>query len=863
MRRTAVALAVSAGLVAPVALDAQAGPGAPARARPDIEAVAGAIPRVARASRVAVPPVLDGKTNDAAWVDAQVINQFLEYEPNPGADPQFRTEVRVTYDAHYLYVLARMHDPHPDSIVALLSRRDVRTESEQLKLVIDSYNDKRTAFQFIVNPVGVKRDFYVYNDQIEDATWDAVWDVATAIDSLGWVAEFRIPFSQMRFPERDEHTFGLLIVRDVARTRQRISWPLLRRDRQGYVSQGGEIGGISGLARPRRAELVPYAVSRNVTRPDGPGKWTHPQEWAVGGDVKYGLTTNLTLNATINPDFGQVEADPAQLNLSAFEQFFDERRPFFLEGAGIFSYRASCNDVNDGTCRGLFYSRRIGRSPQLAGLYGSASSPTSSRVAAAAKVSGRTGRGLSVGLLNAYTARETGTEGRTIEPGTNYAVARVRQDLRGGQSDVGLMVTNVTRNLDAWSEPFLRRSATTAGLDTRHRFWSRNYEMTATLAASTTGGSARSIAILQRDGVHRYQRPDASYSLDTTRTALDGTLARASLSKWGGGITRFQTVYERVSPGFEMNDLGFQTRADYQLFRNWFSLALTRPTRWYRSAQLNFNAHQQWTTDGLLTQRGLNFNWHVQTPNTWWWHVGSNYGGFGGVYDDRQTRGGPAMRVAPQSDVWGGIEGDQRWPVVPFLFAGRYSGDEGRTTGWWLEPSANFRSGSRFNGSVGVRYNRGTNDSQWLRNEGTAGAPGTTYTFAQLDQTTLSGNIRINFTFTPNLTFQTYLNPFVTKGDYSSWKRLGDPRAREYTERFLPYREGEDPGAFDVRELRSNTVLRWEYRPGSTVFLVWQHGRRFFDDEFSNLSPRRDLTELLDQHPDNIFLVKFSYWVNR
>ncbi|HKS05453.1 MAG TPA: DUF5916 domain-containing protein [Gemmatimonadaceae bacterium] len=816
---------------------------------------------VARAVRTSQAPVLDGRTDDAAWANASAIDQFLVYEPNTGADPRFKTEVRVLYDDRNLYVLARMHDPRPDSIVALLSRRDVRTESEQIKLVIDSYHDKRTAFQFITNPVGVKRDFYVYNDSNEDPTWDAVWDVATAIDSLGWVAEFRIPFSQMRFTDKQEHTFGLLIVRDVARTRERISWPLFRRDRQGYVSQSGELHGITDLPQPRRLELMPYAVTKNSTVPRA-NAFRHPQEQTGGLDLKYGLSSNVTLDATVNPDFGQVEADPAQLNLSAFEQFFGERRPFFLEGAGIFTFRASCDDVGDNTCRGLFYSRRIGRSPQLRGRYGDPASPTSSRIAAATKLSGRLGRGLSVGFLDAYTARETGTLDRTIEPGTNYLAARARQDLNGGRSDIGAMVTAVHRSLDEWSDTVLRDRAITGGVDMRHRFWSNNWELTGTVAGSTTSGTPEAMAILQRDGVHRYQRPDAPYDFDPTRTSLSGDLERVSISKWGGGITRMQSVYERVSPGFEINDLGFQRRADYQLFRNWFSLNLTKPTSLYRMAFLNFNANQQWTTDGLLIDRGVNFNWHVQMPNTWWWHLGTTVQGFNGVYDDRQTRGGPAIRRAAGGEVWGGIEGDSRWPVTPYLFAGTWRGDEWRTRGYWLDPSINFRAGSQFNGSFGISYNSGLNDSQWLLNEGAAGDPGTVYTFAQLEQRTLSGNIRANFTFTPNLTLQTYLNPFITKGDYTEWKQLGDARSANYDERFLAYRIGEDPGAFDVRELRSNTVLRWEFRPGSAAFLVWQHGRAFQSDEESAFRGFDDVRELMRQHPNNTFLLKISYWVN-
>ncbi|HMG00256.1 MAG TPA: DUF5916 domain-containing protein, partial [Gemmatimonadaceae bacterium] len=536
----------------------------------------------AMAIRAATAPVLDGKTDDPAWRDAQVIDQFLEYEPKKGAETRFKTEVRVTYDDKSLYILARMYDPAPDSIVSLLSRRDVRTQSEQLKIMIDSYHDRRTGYEFCVNPAGVKRDFYVYDDNNEDPTWDAVWDVATRIDSLGWVAEFRIPFSQIRFNNIEDHTFGFMVVRDVARTSARISWPLYDHEKQGYFSQMGDLSGIRGLSAPRRLEVMPYVVTKNETRPSG-SSFNHPQSMSAGADLKYGLSSNLTLDATINPDFGQVEADPSVLNLSAFEQFFEERRPFFLEGAGIFSFRTACGDI-DTQCTGLFYSRRIGRSPQLSGIYGDESSPMNTTILSAAKVGGRLGRGLSVGFLDAVTQREQGAGGATIEPQTNYAVARLQQSLFGGTGDIGTMITAVDRSLDAQSAPYLRNSAYTGGVDLRKRFLNKNYELTAYMAGSLVRGSQEAITSTQRDGVHRYQRPDDNIQFDPNRTSLSGNAERLTMSKFGGGFTRFQSVYQRFSPGFETNDVGFQPRADEQMFRNWFALQFNDPKKAFRRA---------------------------------------------------------------------------------------------------------------------------------------------------------------------------------------------------------------------------------------------------------------------------------------
>lgn len=814
----------------------------------------------ALAARAADAPTIDGRPDDAAWRAAPVIDQFLEYEPTTGAVPRFRTEVRVLYDDHYLYLLGRMFDPAPDSIISLLSRRDVRTESEQLKVVIDSYHDRRTAYQFILNPAGVKRDYFVYNDNVEDGTWDAVWDGAASVDSLGWVAEFRIPFSQMRFADLDEHTFGLMIVRDVARTGQRISWPLYHRDVQGYVSQAGEISGIARLPQPHRLEVSPYLVSKNLTRPSGAGGYTHPQEHAVGADVKWGLTSNITLDATINPDFGQVEADPAVLNLSAFEQFFEERRPFFLEGAGIFNFRTACGDIDTG-CTGLFYSRRIGRSPHLGDVYADESNATASRIIGAAKVSGRLAGGLNIGVLNAVTARETGSLDRTIEPRTNYAVVRVQQDLREGQSGLGAMVTAVNRSLDGDTRDFLRSDAYTGGIDFRHRFLDGDYELHTYVAGSLVRGSAAAIAATQRDGVHRYQRRDDGLAYDPTRTSLTGDAERITVSKFGGGKTRFQTVYERFSPGFESNDVGFQARADQQMFRNWFALQFVEPTRYYRRVQSNFNTFNTWSAEGLLTGASVNTNHHVELPNQHWVHTSWNYS-FAGTFDDRGARGGPAYRRGSRLNYMFGWEGDYRNWYTPNLFLGGWRGDGGRTFGTWFEPGFQFRVTSRFNASVSASAEHGVNDIQWVENQGDVTVDTAHVTFARLDQWTVSLSSRLNLTATPNLSFQVYAQPFTSVGDYTAWKELADARSRDHDERFVAFGGGADPGGFNVKQLNVNAVMRWEYRPGSVLFLVWQQGRADARATPNEFSFGRDMGDIFDLHPNNTFLLKLSYWFN-
>ncbi len=885
--RLGALLASLAALLLPRApLAAQTGPAtAAATAAAIVHTPVDAAPEPARratamaalASRAEVAPVLDGRPDDPAWARAQVIDQFLEYDPKEGAETRFRTELRVVYDDRNLYVLARMYDPAPDSIISLLSRRDVRTQSEQLKLVIDSYHDRKTAFQFITNPAGVKRDYYVSNDNNEDPSWDAVWDVATAIDSLGWVAEFRIPFSQIRYAPGANHVFGLLVVRDIARTGQRLSWPLVKRSAQGYVSQAGTLSGIGELPTPRRLEILPYTVAKSETRDfGGPraglGRYDHPNKVTAGADLKYGLSSNLTLDATINPDFGQVEADPAQLNLTAFESFFDERRPFFLEGAGIFTFNTSCGDIDSG-CTGLFYSRRIGRNPQLAGIYGDATSPTATPIATAAKLTGRLANGFSVGLLDAVTQRVDGipqVDGRSaaIEPRTNYSVLRLQRDHADGQGDMGLMLTGVNRALDPGSSPYLRNSAYVAGLDLRRRFWSNNYEVKSFAAMSDVRGSAPSIASLQANAVHAYQRPDDAITYDSTRTGLRGDAERISFSKFGGGISRFQTVLQRFSPGFESNDLGYQQRADEQLFRNWFALQFNKPNAVYQRASFNFNAQGRWTTGGLSLGNGVNHNNHIQWKNFMWTHVGFNLNELSTAYDDRAARGGPAIRRAPSRSAWGGIESDNRRPVTASLWLSGARGDEGRSFSGDVSPSVSWNMSSRFSASLGASYDRNGDDWQYYSRYGAVGSDTTHYTFARLDQTTLGLNTRLNFTATPNLSFQFYGEPFMSNGTYADLKEIASPRAEHFADRFKSY--GSKRGIFDgfnYRQFNSNAVVRYEYRPGSTLFVVWQQGRNNFltpadPDYNASYDFRRDYGSAFRDHPNNTFLVKWSYWIN-
>ena len=830
-------------------------------ARPDSTPVAVAV-------RAEAPLEIDGRDSESVWQRAPRYAQFRQFEPRVDADPSFRTEFRIAYDDRNLYAFVRMFDPHPDSIMRALSRRDVRGPSDQIKLLIDSYHDRRSGFEFAVNPDGVKRDFSMSNDGDEDGSWNGIWDVATLVDSLGWTAEFRIPLSQLRYAKSAQNTFGFGVWRDIERYRERTSWPLWSPTKNGLSSQLGVLTGLAGISAERRMEATPYVVTKNVQRtlPTTPTvTYERDQQMSVGGDVKIGITPNVTLDATVNPDFGQVEADPSVVNLTAFETFFAERRPFFVEGTGLYQFQLNCYIVVDcSTNEGLFYSRRIGRAPSLRGLYGDATTPTSTTIAGAAKLTGRTRGGLAFGLLNAITPEVDGLDDRTAEPFTNYTVLRGQQDLRRGDAGISVIATAVNRSLDEWTQPFMHRNAYTTGATFRNRFGKRNYEVAGQLAASHVTGTAEAIARTQQSAVHYYQQPGDRLSVDPARTSLSGYAAQLKVGKYGGGITRFESSIVRHSPGFEANDLGYLRRADVTDWSTWAALSFRNARGIYRWAQVNGNHWETWNTSGTRLENAVNFNGHMGLKNNWDVHLGGTLAGLTESYCDRCTRGGPALRRSRGFFPWGGVNTDSRRMVSGGMWVNLGFNDEGRSRNSYLSPYVNVRLSSQFQLNVGPGFGISRNDAQWFGNF-TDGGGTTHYSFAHLEQRTNSMNIRMNYTATPDLTFELYAQPFVSKGTYTNIRELSaTPGAEAYAARFQPY--APPPGqltSFTVTELRTNSVVRWEYRPGSTLFVVWQHGREGFSDRFDSQPWSRDYRELFDLHPDNTFLIKLAYWLNR
>lgn len=864
----------------------------------DSSSVAPLAVRTTAARRISGPaPVVDGQLNEPVWSTAPVTTDFTQSYPRPGAPPTQRTEVRVLYDNEALYIGLRMYDTHPDSIAAQLARRDaVGIYSDWAHVVIDSYHDRRTGFRFSVNPRGVQKDALEFNDNNEDLNWDAVWQVATSIDSLGWTAEYRIPLSQLRFGPAvsgGERVWGFQVQRDIARYNERDSWSPWTQQSPGYVSSFGDLTGLLDIPVPERLEILPYVSSR-LTR--APGAQANPfyrrndVKPSVGGDLKYGLPSGLTLSATLNPDFGQVEVDPAVVNLTAFETFFPEKRPFFLERSDVFRF-GQVQVNNDYGGQYFFYPRRIGRQPERSAngpgiLYVDA--PDATSILGAAKVTGRTGP-WTVGLLDAVTNRETarylttGGERLTtpVEPLTNYAVGRVRRELRGGNTVIGGMLTASNRSTsDTVFTSLLRSQALLGGVDFEQAWAKREWIMSGYLAESQVSGSAPAIAATQRASTHYYQRPDASYlRFDPSRTSLGGHIGEIAIHKsgaWFGSL-----AYKESSPGFEINDLGFQGRTDYRALSPDVAYQSNTPGRLFRNYSVYGAGNVVWNFGGTPIYEAATVGTGATLNNLS--SLSAQFAYSPAVQSDRLTRGGPLAQLPGQWQASLSGSSDSRKPVIlgAQLFLDQdAAGGFTRT----VSPSINMRPASFIRLSFAPTLSVSQITNQYVRtglDPLASGTFGNRYVFANLRQTTLSMDTRLDWTFSTKLSLQLYTQPFVSAGEYSRFKQLLAPRTRAFgvygrdlgsitasqgSYTVDPDGAGPAPSfrfgdpTFNIRSLRGDAVLRWEYRPGSAIFFVWQQQRNDFapigDFEFS-----RDAGAIFRTTPTNVFLIKATYWI--
>jgi len=849
--------------------------------------------------------------DEPVWSAAPVADEFRQIQPDEGAPATQHTEIRFAYDDAALYIGARMYDSlGAAGVQTRLVRRDAETSSDYLEVVFDPYHDHIGRLFFIVNPSGVRSDANGLGGGA-DESWDPVWEVKTKIDSLGWTAEIRIPFSQLRYPEtRDPQTWGLQIWRGVNRLNEQQMWAFWGRTETGGPSRFGHLTGLEIQASPQRAEILPYVVGRSHNAPvaDTANPFTSPHglDGRLGADARVLLTSNLSLNLTVNPDFGQVEVDPAVVNLSAFETFFQERRPFFVEGAGYFGFGGlHCYFCSNVSSLSLFYSRRIGRAPQATGsAYATgpyADIPDNTTILGAAKLTGRTSSGWSIGVLDAATKRERATvqltdgtlTGVTVEPFTNYFVGRVAKDLRDGATVVRGMVTSVWRNLDSPEiGEQLSRHSESVGLGTDWWFGNHDYLLMAQVAGTQVSGDSVVMLGLQRSSARYFQRPDRGQgsngiftsAYDPSLTVMRGLGAYARFSKESGNLL-WEVATNLRTPGFENNDIAFLSRADYWWMNANVVRQFTVPTSWYRTLFFIAGAQQQYNFDGDLTDRqgqlfayweGLNY-WGI---NAFWIHRWT-------VADDRLTRGGPVVDRPGFEYFQANVSTDSRKTFVLSTNPSLGIGVEGARS-WSADLGVTWRPASNVSISLGPAYNYDETDAQYVRAVDDPTATvffGRRYVFGGITQRTLSMNTRLNVTFTTNLTLELFAQPFISSGDYRDFKEYAAPHqlsklvygqdigtvSTQTVDGMLQYTidpDGSGPAnafqlidpSFTFRSLRGNAVLRWEYLPGSTLYLVWT---RSSASSLTNgvLDVGRDARALFEGDAENIFLVKFNYWL--
>jgi hypothetical protein len=860
----------------------------------------GRIPRSVTAVFVTEAPKIDGRLDEAVWHLASPEAGFRRDVPSDGNPAAENTEVRVLYDREALYIGARLHDQHPELVSHRLSRRDsFDSFNDVFFILIDSYHDHQTEFIFGVTPAGEKRDASMGgdgNNYTLDTSWDPVWEVKTSRDSLGWVAEARIPFSQLRFPQAAEQVWGIQFRRDIVRAGEAVDWSWASKNEPGVTSKFGHLFGLKNLPAPRRLEFLPYVRTQaRLTQgldPKSPFDDGRVTALAAGIDAKYGVTSDLTLSASINPDFGQVEADPSVVNLTAFETFFDERRPLFVEGSNIFSFGSGTS------AQRFFYSRRIGRMPSLsvAGTAPYVDEPTSTSILGAIKLSGKTRSGWSIGAIDALTSKESArlaftTSGpvtrQPIEPLANYSVLRIKRDLNGGGSGYGFIGTGVNRDVNPTDFPTLRSSAYTGAVDFFHR-WSQNgYAIRGWIGGSTIQGSSAAMVDAQLSSARYFQRPDQGYvHVDPAARSLRGYAGEATLAKESGDWV-YSVGSHVTSPGFELNDAGFQTDADRLRFdgsvtRRWFA-----PTKLARQSTFGISATETLNFGGIRTggeEVGVQGGLGLHNFTEIFGYLSYRFR----AVDDRVTRGGPLMQRPSGWLLHGGVSSDRRRALSLSVF-GTVTEDRSGATSSSLYTSLTLQTRGNLYMAVTPQYDRAHATAFYVADYADPTASGTfgrRYVFGDLTQHTLSVSLRADWYFSPTLTLQVYAQPFVAAGAYQRYAALTAPRSYDFsaygangsTIGFDPVADAytidaDGPQAiapaytfakpdFRIRSLKTNVVLRWEYLPGSTLFLVWNQNRynSITDPRFRAL---HDLGGIFNDDMQNVFLLKVNYYLSR
>ena len=852
--------------------------------------------KTVQAIRANGPIKIDGILEEKVWQN-EGSSDFTQSDPEDGAQPTEKTEVWVAYDEEALYVAAWLYDSQPELITSRLGRRDDFVESDWFIFAVDPYYDKRTGFQFAVNPAGSIVDWTLYNDEWNDTTWDGVWEWKALINEKGWCVEIRIPYNQLRFPKKEEYIWGVNFRRVIKRKNERVGFVWVAKEDSGYVSRFAKLVGINNIRPGRHIEFLPYTVGHAQYSPEETGNPFETGEKYLGNagfDLKIGLKSNLTLDTTVNPDFGQVEVDPAVINLSAFETYYSEKRPFFIEGSNIFSQFGRGGATSQANISWssptFFYSRRIGRAPQgYVTRSGYVNLPDRSAILGAFKLTGKLGSGWNIGFINALTAREfaeidSGGERleEQIEPFSYYGVLRVQREFNEGKQGLGFIATSVFRDLSNKNlEAIINKNAFSLALDgwtflDKNKTWVVN----GWFGGTRIEGSQQAVLGLQQSSLHYYQRPDASHvEVNEEATSLSGWGTRFSVNKQKGRFL-FNAAVGALSPGFDPNDVGFQNGSSdiinthLLLGYNW-----PHPGKVFRNFLLyggpfrnyDFGGNKIW--DGILIL--------VQGQFLNYWSFNSMVAYNPKTISNRLTRGGPLALMPEGFQIDFGMSSDSRKPIVITVNESLYSRPESGYS-WSGGVSLRWKPRSNISLTMGPGYYVRRSDIQWVTRVDDSlmtNTYGTRYIFGRLYQRMLYNEIRLNWTFTPKLTLQLYLQPFLAVGSHDEFKELARPKKFEYNlfgedQSTIDYADmiytvdPDGPGPaqefsfynpdFNMKSLRGTIVLRWEYFPGSILYFVWTQNRVDYSHP-GDFNFRRDLGDLLIAPGDNIFLIKVSF----
>jgi hypothetical protein len=850
------------------------------------------------------PIVIDGLLTEQIWQHPGY-SELVQQDPDQGLKPSQNSKFWVAYDDNAIYFAAKYYDTSPDSIMARLVRRDFiwGDPSDGCVLYLDSYRDKRSGYFFYVSAAGTLADGLIENDvkQPNDLSWDAVWEGVPYIDDEGWSVEMKIPYSQLRFNEGDSQVWGINVERFISRRFETDMLAYTPRNESGFTSRFPDLIGIEGISPPSRIELLPYVTGKAEYIGHDPGDPFNSGEKylpGIGLDVRAGLGSSLTLNGTINPDFGQVEVDPAIVNLSDVEYSFTEKRPFFTEGVSIYRFgRGGTNNNVSFNWPGLsiFYSRRIGRSPQ-GGLpnYDYADIPNGTHILGAAKISGQIYDNWKIGTIHALTQREyadvdlAGERSSVeIEPLTYYGIFRAQRDYNSGEQGIGFLSTFTDRFFRGQS---LRSSVNKNAFVFAADGWTfldeeNTYVLTGWAALSNVSGNKERMIDLQQSSLHYFQRPDVNHiSIDSSATSLTGYSGRLMLNKNRGRWT-FNTAVGLISPKFEVNDLGFGSYSDLINVHFYTRYRWNEPTDFYLNAGINAATFISYDFGGNRTSQGYWLGGFINLLDYYGGNFSFTYNP--STFNARRTRGGPLTLNPQRISASLNLNTDNRVWWVGYLGGGVNFSDDGNSNSIYSE--IEFKVLPTLTLSVGPQFSKNISETQWIRKFLDPTATETynkRYIFAHLDQTTFAADIRADWIISPKLSFQIYVQPFIASGKYSKFKYLARSKSYDFikygdkgssleqtisSEGNISYAldpDGDGPADagiignpdFNYISLRGNAVLRWEYLPGSTLFLVWTQGREEIDP-IGDFRFGKSINNLFNVRPDNIFMLKLTYWL--